>query len=223
MTQSNAVINSDTGATQTQPVLVRTGPVSALTKRALDIVAAFAGLILLMPLFILIAAAIRIDTPGQIIFRQTRKGRNGEPFRIYKFRTMTVLEDGPMVRQAVREDSRVTRVGRFLRRTSLDELPQLLNVLKGEMSLVGPRPHAIVHDEQYQRLIPVYGRRFAVRPGITGWAQVNGARGETATVADMERRVQLDIWYVHNWGLLLDLKILARTALIEVSSRTNTY
>jgi lipopolysaccharide/colanic/teichoic acid biosynthesis glycosyltransferase len=161
---------------------------------------------------VLVALAIRLDSPGPVLFRQTRTGLNGRVFRIYKFRTMRVLEDGPEVRQACRGDARVTCVGRILRRTHLDELPQLLNVLRGEMALVGPRPHALAHDQHYGREIPAYRLRFQVKPGMTGWAQMNGARGETPTLEHMQRRVELDLWYVENRSFWLDLQILTRTA-----------
>jgi len=192
-------------------------------KFVLDVGLAALGLVMLSPLLILIALAIRLDATGPALFRQTRTGLNGKPFRIYKFRTMTVQEDGPVVNQATQRDPRVTRIGRILRQTSLDEVPQLLNVIRGEMALVGPRPHALAHDEYYGREIPAYERRFAVKPGITGWAQVNGARGETATVADMQRRVDLDLWYVEYRSLALDLKILAWTVVAEITRRTNAY
>jgi lipopolysaccharide/colanic/teichoic acid biosynthesis glycosyltransferase len=158
-----------------------------------------------------------------VLFRQTRKGLNGRTFRIYKFRTMRVLEDGAVVRQATRGDARVTRIGRILRSTSLDELPQLLNVLSGEMALVGPRPHALAHDEFYSREISGYDQRFRVKPGITGWAQVNGARGETPTLDHMRRRIELDLWYVQHKSIALDLTILARTVVAELGRTSEAY
>jgi Undecaprenyl-phosphate glucose phosphotransferase len=191
-------------------------------KRALDIVLASIALVALLPLLFATACAVRLDSPGPILFRQTRKGFNGRPFRIFKFRTMTVIEDGSVVVQARRNDSRVTRVGRWLRRSSMDELPQLLNVLRGDMSLVGPRPHALAHDDQYTKLIANYACRHHVRPGITGWAQVHGFRGETASTDAMRRRVELDIQYITNWSLLLDLHILLRTV-IELLRPRNAY
>ena len=205
-----------------KPPLGQNSPVPD-AKRILDISLAGLGLFLLAPLLVLVGLAIKLDNPGPVLFRQARKGLNGTPFRIYKFRTMTVQENGPVVQQATRDDKRVTRVGRFLRRTSLDELPQLLNVLRGEMSLVGPRPHAVAHDEFYGREIPIYDQRFQVRPGITGWAQVNGARGETPTIDCMRRRIELDVWYAQNTSLWLDLQILVRTVLAELTRRTNAY
>lgn len=180
-------------------------------KRILDIAGAFAGLVLLAPLLVSVAAAIRLETPGPVFFRQTRGGRYGRPFRIWKFRTMRVVEDGPEIAQATRGDTRVTAVGRWLRSTSIDELPQLLNVLHGAMSLIGPRPHALAHDAQYAKVIQEYPRRYHVKPGLTGWAQVNGSRGETAQVSDMISRVDLDVWYANHWSFWLDVKILIQT------------
>ncbi|MFE1601544.1 exopolysaccharide biosynthesis polyprenyl glycosylphosphotransferase [Methylobacterium sp. ID0610] len=190
---------------------------------SLDPVLALVALILLAPLLTLVAIAIRVDSEGPVFFRQTRTGLNGRRFQIYKFRSMRVQENGPVVQQATRGDLRVTRVGRILRKTSLDELPQLLNVLRGEMALVGPRPHALAHDEYYGQRIPSYTRRFAVKPGLTGWAQINGSRGETPTLAHMKRRIELDLWYIERRSLGLDLVILLRTVLTEVTGRTNAY
>jgi len=158
------------------------------------------------------AIAIKLDSRGPIIFRQRRSGLNANEFVILKFRTMTVLEDGPVVTQACRDDLRVTRVGKFLRRSSIDELPQLFNVLRGDMSLVGPRPHALAHDDEYRVHIADYAFRHHVKPGMTGWAQVNGLRGETASFEQMAQRVKFDLWYISNWSLGLDLNILLRTS-----------
>jgi exopolysaccharide biosynthesis polyprenyl glycosylphosphotransferase len=180
-------------------------------KGAFDFSMAVCALIFLLPLLLLTALAIKLDSPGPVIFRQYRIGENGRRFLIYKFRTMVVMENGSSVAQARRDDPRVTKVGRLLRQSSIDELPQFFNILKGDMSLVGPRPHAVAHDIYYGALIPDYAQRRAMKPGITGWAQVNGLRGETATIDEMERRVKLDLWYVENWSLLLDLKIAWRT------------
>ncbi|MBN9447724.1 MAG: sugar transferase, partial [Bosea sp.] len=152
-----------------------------------------------------------IDSKGPVLFLQRRYGFNQEPFRIFKFRTMTTTDDGAVIRQATRGDPRITRVGRHLRRYNLDELPQLINVIAGQMSLVGPRPHALAHDREYQRKIALYARRHNVKPGITGWAQVNGLRGETDTDEKMARRVAYDHWYIDNWSFWLDLAILLRT------------
>jgi Undecaprenyl-phosphate glucose phosphotransferase len=189
---------------------------NGVIKRVSDVVLAGVALLLMAPVMIAIAFAVRRTSPGPILFRQRRYGLEGEEFEVYKFRTMTVCEDGEQIRQARPDDPRVTSVGRFLRRTSLDELPQLFNVLKGTMSLVGPRPHAVAHNEHYRRLVSGYMLRHKVRPGITGWAQVNGLRGETANLERMHQRVQFDLDYLRHWSLGLDLKILLRTALIVV-------
>ena len=180
-------------------------------KRILDIGLSLTLIALIAPLLLLIVLLIRIDSAGPALFRQTRLGLGGQPFEILKFRTMNVLENGNRVVQATRNDPRVTRLGRFLRQTSIDELPQLINVLKGEMSLVGPRPHARAHDAYYGAVIDGYNARQQMKPGITGWAQVNGFRGETPTIASMRDRVAHDLWYVRHFDFALDLKILART------------
>lgn len=182
-----------------------------LFKRIFDVCAAGAILLGSLPLLLLIALAIRLDSKGPVLFLQRRYGFNQEPFRIFKFRTMTTTDDGEVIRQATRGDPRITRIGRYLRRYNLDELPQLINVIAGQMSLVGPRPHALAHDREYQRKIALYARRHNVKPGITGWAQVNGLRGETDTDEKMERRVACDHWYIDNWSFWLDLGILLRT------------
>ncbi|QCI63694.1 undecaprenyl-phosphate glucose phosphotransferase [Phreatobacter stygius] len=190
-------------------------PLSAgeiMMKRMLDVGLASFALFLFTPVLLLIALAIKIDSPGPALFRQRRLGFNQRAFSIVKFRTMTVEDDGDAVRQATRGDQRITRIGRFLRRWNLDELPQLINVLGGQMSLVGPRPHAIAHDRQYDDgRIALYARRHNVKPGITGWAQVHGLRGETDTVEKMQARVEHDLYYIDNWSVLLDLEIMART------------
>jgi Undecaprenyl-phosphate glucose phosphotransferase len=190
-------------------------PISGLEilgKRLSDIVLAAAGLVALMPLFAVLALLIRLDSPGPVLFRQQRWGFNQRPFSIVKFRTMRVHDDAE-VRQATQADDRVTRLGRFLRRSSLDELPQLWNVLVGDMSIVGPRPHAVPHNQLYERRIGDYARRHNVKPGITGWAQVNGLRGETDTDEKMRRRIEYDLHYVDNWSLLFDLRIVALTVI----------
>jgi Undecaprenyl-phosphate glucose phosphotransferase len=176
-------------------------------KRVFDIVVSGLALALLSPLLALVAIAIKLDSRGPIFFLQRRYGFNQEPFRIYKFRSMSTMEDGRIVRQVSKNDSRVTRVGRFIRRTNIDELPQLLNVLFGDMSLVGPRPHALAHDQMYERQIANYARRHNVKPGITGWAQVNGFRGETDTCEKMRGRAEHDLQYIDHWSMLLDLRI----------------
>lgn len=185
-----------------------------LIKRVEDITFASVLFVALLPLLLIIAAAIRVDTPGPVLFRQKRIGFNNNPFQVLKFRTMVHRPEADReVHQARRNDPRVTRIGRVLRRTSLDELPQLVNVLKGDMSLVGPRPHAVPHDEQFAAKIDDYLSRHRAQPGITGWAQVNGLRGETDTLEKMQRRVEHDLAYIDGWSLLLDLKILLRTCL----------
>jgi len=187
---------------------------TSVLKRILDIIGALAGLSILSPLLFLVAAVIVMESPGSPIFRQRRSGYRGHPFVIYKFRTMRVVEDGPDVVQARREDHRITRIGSLLRRTSIDELPQLLNVLKGEMSLAGPRPHALAHDEYYGGLIADYDMRFKTKPGLTGLAQVSGLRGPTPDVAAMAARVEKDLEYIRGWSIVLDMKILFQTVLI---------
>jgi putative colanic acid biosynthesis UDP-glucose lipid carrier transferase len=182
-------------------------------KRAEDVVLASAILALISPLLAAVAIGIKLSSRGPVIFKQRRYGLDGRQIRIYKFRTMTVCEDGDQVPQARACDGRVTPFGAFLRRTSLDELPQFLNVLQGRMSIVGPRPHAVTHNEQYRRLIKGYMLRHKVRPGITGLAQVSGYRGETDTLEKMEKRVEYDLNYIRNWSLQLDLKIIALTVL----------
>jgi undecaprenyl-phosphate galactose phosphotransferase/putative colanic acid biosynthesis UDP-glucose lipid carrier transferase len=193
-----------------------------IAKRFFDVVLASLGLVILSPLLLAIGIAIKLESPGPAIFRQRRKGFNGEVFGIYKFRTMTVLEDGPVIQQAQRNDHRVTWLGRFLRASSMDELPQLFNVLAGEMSLVGPRPHTVAHHEKYSRSIDNYALRHHVKPGITGWAQIHGFRGATTDPALMDKRVQHDLWYINNWSSWLDLRILARTV-VEVLRFRNAY
>lgn len=188
-------------------------PVERFIKRAFDTLLASAAIVILSPLMLITALAVKLDSAGPVLFRQQRTGFDGQRFFIYKFRTMTVLEDGPDVVQAARGDARVTRIGSLLRRSSIDELPQLFNVVKGDMSLIGPRPHALAHDDRYRRLIATYAFRHHVKPGMSGWAQVNGLRGETARIEDMSQRVELDLWYINNWSLILDLRILLRTCL----------
>jgi undecaprenyl-phosphate galactose phosphotransferase/putative colanic acid biosynthesis UDP-glucose lipid carrier transferase len=187
-----------------------------LVKRTIDLVGASAGLLLLAPLMFTTVILIKLESKGPIFFTQWRSGFNGHLFRIFKFRTMTVLEDGPVIRQATRDDPRITRMGRWLRHTNIDELPQLFNVLCGEMSLVGPRPHAAAHDCEYERQIASYAFRYQLKPGITGWAQFNGYRGETRTLDLMSKRIEHDLWYIKNWSLALDMKILLGTIVTEV-------
>jgi putative colanic acid biosynthesis UDP-glucose lipid carrier transferase len=183
-----------------------------LPKEIFDRLFALCTVIALSPLFIAIALAVKCSSPGPVLFRQYRKGMNGDVFAIYKFRTMYQGADQPgTVTQARKGDARVTPVGALLRRTSLDELPQFLNVLKGEMSVVGPRPHAVEHDDYYKDLVENYMYRYRIKPGITGWAQINGYRGETAQIEKMEGRVLLDIHYIQHWTLWMDMKIIALT------------
>ncbi|HXT09722.1 MAG TPA: exopolysaccharide biosynthesis polyprenyl glycosylphosphotransferase [Roseiarcus sp.] len=198
------------------------GALQLFEKRAFDLVVAATALALLSPLLLAVAALIRLDGPGPILFRQKRYGLNQEPFRIFKFRTMRALDDGAVVRQATRADARITRLGAHLRRLSIDELPQLLNVLIGDMSIVGPRPHALAHDQLYVEKLARYARRHNVRPGITGWAQVRGHRGEITDDSAMLARLDHDLYYVDNWSLWLDLKIVAMTALSR-RAHANAY
>jgi putative colanic acid biosynthesis UDP-glucose lipid carrier transferase len=184
-----------------------------IAKRVTDIVLSLMILLMLLPLLALVAVMVKLSSPGPIIFKQRRYGLDGREIAVYKFRTMTVTEDGPQIRQASKTDSRVTRVGGMLRRTSLDELPQLINVLQGRMSLVGPRPHAVAHNEEYRKLIKGYMVRHKVLPGITGLAQVNGCRGETSELKDMEARVNYDLDYLRHWTPMLDFKIILLTVI----------
>jgi len=205
-----------TAELQRQPLTIE----ERAAKRLMDIVLAGVAGVALLPLMLIVALLIRLDSPGPVFFTQTRNGFNSRAFRIFKFRTLKTLEDGPVIKQVTRNDGRLTRLGRLLRRTSIDELPQLLNVLRGDMSLVGPRPHAAAHNSEYERLIGNYAFRHHVKPGLTGWAQVNGLRGETATIDVMKRRVELDLWYVNNWSLWLDIAIIARTVLLVLRQRS---
>lgn len=200
-------------------VLPVPGTAESVAKRVLDVTVSALLILLLSPLLALVGLAILLDSRGPLVFAQRRTGLNGKTFAILKFRSMHVLEDGADVKQAVRGDTRITRVGRVIRKLSLDELPQLFNVLAGDMSLVGPRPHAIAHDEYYGAAIPNYAVRQQVKPGITGWAQIHGARGATPTLDSMQARVDLDSWYVAHTSVTLDLMILARTPFEVLRSR----
>jgi len=182
-----------------------------MVKRIEDIVLSILILIVVGLPMLAIASAIRLSSPGPVLFRQRRYGLGGDEIWVWKFRTMTVMQDGDDVPQARQGDMRVTKVGAFLRRTSLDELPQFFNVLQGRMSIVGPRPHAVAHNEQFRKVVPKYMLRHIVKPGITGWAQVNGWRGETDTVEKMQKRVDYDLEYIRNWSLGLDIKIILLT------------
>ena len=195
---------------------------NGLIKRVSDIAIAASVLVLILPVMIAVAVAIKVTSPGPVLFTQRRYGLDGREIIVYKFRTMTVLEDGGVVRQATRDDSRVTPLGAFLRKYSLDELPQFVNVLQGRMSVVGPRPHAVAHNETYRKLIRGYMIRHKVKPGITGWAQVNGLRGETATLDKMRERIEYDLSYLRNWSLQLDLQIVLKTILVVLRPQ-NAY
>jgi Undecaprenyl-phosphate glucose phosphotransferase len=193
-----------------------------VVKRAIDILIGTTALIFFLPILVLTAVAIKMDGEGPIIFLQNRKGFNGRQFVMFKFRTMTVQENGDVVTQATRDDPRVTKIGKLLRAASIDELPQLLNVVRGEMSLIGPRPHALAHDNHFEKLLEDYAFRHHVKPGMTGWAQVNGLRGATPSVDQIAQRVRMDLWYINNWSLWLDIQILIKT-LFEVLRKRNAY
>jgi undecaprenyl-phosphate galactose phosphotransferase/putative colanic acid biosynthesis UDP-glucose lipid carrier transferase len=204
---------------------IQRAPLSAverLVKRIMDILIGSVALISLLPIMALTAIAIKLDGPGPIIFKQFRKGFNGREFVMFKFRTMRVQENGPVVAQATRNDPRITAIGRLLRSASIDEVPQLLNVLKGEMSLIGPRPHALAHDNYFESILSEYAFRHHVKPGMTGWAQCNGARGATPLIENISERVKLDLWYINNWSLWLDIQILLKT-FVEVLRNRNAY
>jgi putative colanic acid biosynthesis UDP-glucose lipid carrier transferase len=193
-----------------------------LIKRISDLVLASIILVLVSPVLLAIAIGIKAGSPGPVIFRQRRNGLDGSQITVYKFRSMTTQDNGPTVAQATKDDPRITPFGAFLRRTSLDELPQFINVLQGRMSIVGPRPHAVAHNEQYRELIKAYMVRHKVKPGITGWAQINGMRGETETIEKMKARVEYDLEYLRNWSLGLDLQIIVRTVRVIFFDR-NAY
>ena len=193
-----------------------------IIKRGFDLMAGSLLLLVALPMFAVIGLLIKLDSAGPVFFRQRRHGFNQGEFRIFKFRTMTTLDDGQVIRQATRDDKRITRIGAFLRRTNLDELPQLINVLAGHMSLVGPRPHALAHNGEFEQKIHLYAKRHNVKPGITGLSQVNGYRGETETLDKMEKRVEFDVIYIDNWSILLDIQILFLT-IFSIRSFKNAY
>ncbi len=193
-----------------------------LVKRVSDMVIASIILVLISPVLIAVAIGVTLSSPGPIIFRQKRNGLDGDEITVYKFRSMTTQDNGAVIKQATKGDSRITKFGAFIRRTSLDELPQFFNVLQGRMSIVGPRPHAVAHNQMYRELIKAYMVRHKVKPGITGWAQVNGFRGETDTVEKMQARVEYDLEYLRNWSLALDLQIIIRTVRMMFFDR-NAY
>lgn len=197
--------------------------IDSLFKRLTDILISLFILILLSPLLLAISVGIKLSSPGQILFRQRRYGLDGKEINVYKFRTMTVCDDGNDVVQATKDDSRITPFGAFLRRTSLDELPQFFNVLQGSMSIVGPRPHAVAHNEMYRKLIKGYMIRHMVKPGITGWAQVNGLRGETETLDKMQARIEHDIDYLRYWSLRQDIYIIFRTIWVIIKGQDGAY
>lgn len=216
-TQAGAIDSS-------QPILSTRQIARSAIKRLFDIIISLGLLLLFSPTILAAIFCIKMDSPGPVLFRQRRTGFNGEPFTIFKFRTMLVQDDdATTIMQASQNDPRVTPLGVILRRTSIDELPQLINVLRGDMSIVGPRPHAIAHDMYFGQLVPHYPLRFRVRPGLTGLAQVSGLRGETPTVADMARRIDVDNSYIDNWRLSLDLAILLSTAKLFVLSDKRAY
>ncbi|MDC8786673.1 undecaprenyl-phosphate glucose phosphotransferase [Roseateles koreensis] len=193
-----------------------------LIKRISDVILASLILVLISPILLAVAIGVKWSSPGPIIFKQRRNGLDGEEIIVYKFRSMRTQDDGAVVKQATKADPRITPFGAFIRRTSLDELPQFINVLQGRMSIVGPRPHAVAHNEEYRQLIKAYMVRHKVKPGITGWAQVNGLRGETDTIDKMKARVEYDLEYLRNWSLALDLQIIVRTARLMIFDR-NAY
>ncbi len=188
--------------------------VNGFVKRVSDIVLSILILVLISPIMLAIAIGVKMTSPGPVLFVQRRYGLDGKDIMVYKFRSMSVCENGDTIRQATRNDNRITPLGAFLRKTSLDELPQFFNVLQGRMSIVGPRPHAVAHNEMYRKLIKGYMVRHKVKPGITGWAQVNGHRGETEQLEKMEARIEFDLDYLRNWSLKLDLAIIAKTVLV---------
>ena len=210
------------GVARSTPRDIRRHPVGGRWKRGLDILIAGGALLALSPVLLTVALLVKMESKGPALFVQRRGGFRGRVFLIYKFRTMTSLDDDKVVAQATREDSRITRVGAFLRRTSIDELPQLLNVLRGEMSIVGPRPHAVAHDIAFAQRAPQYRKRTAARPGITGLAQVSGSRGNLESDQDLELRVEKDIQYINTWSMRLDVSIIVRTARLVVSD-PNAY
>ncbi|MDR3088152.1 MAG: undecaprenyl-phosphate glucose phosphotransferase [Azoarcus sp.] len=193
-----------------------------LLKRSSDIVLSFFFLLLLLPLMLILAICVKLSSPGPVIFKQRRYGLDGREILVYKFRSMTVCDDGDVIKQATKNDQRITRFGAFIRKTSMDELPQFVNVLQGRMSIVGPRPHAVSHNETYRKTIKGYMVRHKVKPGITGWAQINGCRGETETMDKMEKRIEYDLEYLRNWSLSLDLWIIAKTTFLILTDR-NAY
>lgn len=197
--------------------------IDGIIKRLADIGFSALMIILLSPLLIAISIAVKLTSPGPVIFKQRRYGLDGKDILIYKFRSMTTCDNGDKIVQATKQDSRITPLGKFLRKTSLDELPQFFNVLQGRMSIVGPRPHAVAHNELYRKLIKGYMIRHKVKPGITGWAQVNGLRGETDTLDKMQARIEHDIDYLRNWSPRLDVYILFKTVWVLAKGQDGAY
>jgi exopolysaccharide biosynthesis polyprenyl glycosylphosphotransferase len=187
------------------------GDGAVFLKRAFDLASASFGLVVLAPLFAIVALLIKLDSAGPVFYRQERRGFNGEIFHIWKFRSMTVTESGRAMTQVRAGDKRITRIGAFIRKTSIDELPQLINVLSGQMSLVGPRPHAVMHDDEFGQQVAEYAHRQRIKPGITGWAQVNGFRGETSTLEQVAGRTTHDLYYIDNWSIFFDCWIVLLT------------
>jgi undecaprenyl-phosphate galactose phosphotransferase/putative colanic acid biosynthesis UDP-glucose lipid carrier transferase len=224
--QIRNLTNYSSSAGQRQlSIEIQRAPLNAaerVVKRLIDVVGSFCALVFFAPIMLLTCVAIKLDGPGPIIFRQKRKGFNGNQFTMFKFRTMSVQENGPTVTQATRDDPRVTAIGKLLRASSIDELPQLVNVLRGDMSLIGPRPHAIAHDNYFETILSDYAFRHHVKPGMTGWAQINGLRGATPTVDLISARVKMDLWYINNWTLWLDIQIVLKT-FVEVIRKRNAY
>jgi len=190
---------------------VQAKAVRSLRKRSFDVIVSALWLLLLLPVFVLVSVAIVIGSKGPVFFLQRRTGLDGRPFKIIKFRTMHVMDDSDDVQQTRKNDERVTAVGRFLRRTSIDELPQLINIVTGDMSVVGPRPHAVSHDDRFSRFIPDYSLRFRVRPGLTGLAQIRGLRGEVTSDADVKGRVEADLQYIQEWSFRRDIEVILKT------------
>lgn len=216
-------IDARTYFDQLKPSIEKTQRFDARTlKRLEDLLIGSAIMVLISIPMLAIAIAVKLSSKGPVFFRQRRHGLNGEEIKVLKFRSMRCMEDGPTVKQATKNDPRVTKLGSFLRRTSLDELPQFIQVLSGEMSIVGPRPHAVAHNHHYQSLIPGYELRHSVKPGITGWAQVNGWRGETDTIDKMHKRVEYDLAYIQHWSIVRDLDIIRRTVVGGFRSK-NAY
>ncbi len=222
-----SLLKAQVGEVESVPVLqVAESPfygVDGLLKQLFDAVFAFFALIAIAPVLLIVALAVKLSSPGPVLFKQKRYGLNGKRFWVYKFRSMKIDAPDTGSRQATKDDDRITRVGRFIRKTSMDELPQFFNVLKGEMSVVGPRPHTVAHNEHYRKQVNRYMLRHKVKPGVTGWAQVHGLRGETANIERMEERIRYDLEYIRNWSPLLDIKIIFLTIWTVLRGDENAY